>query len=773
MHDSIFGRRAVNILLICCVLLGTLASIPGIAVAGTVPEFASISSVHFSGDGTAGGAETASYDDPICSVDPYYPGCYPILTPMPTPTSTPSDTTKPTASITSPTSASPVYVTSSDSFDVSYSATDAGGVSTTSLTLTGKTPISSLGSGTEQTYTVSGESLSPGTYDLTLTVVDLTGNTRTVTESDAVVVDDTSPSLSDVTVSNQAGGDTVGVGGTVVISATATDALSGLDAVTADVTALGGPSKLSLDHTEGDSFEATYTLEDETLTDGIVWIPVVATDRAGKSLTNPSAITVDTTAPTITKLEVVGSDGSEFVTEGDTVVVSVQAVDPTSDVDSVTVDASPLGGSEAVALQKQHLLHINVIPSHDTEGWYGTFVVTKPSAADGPVLLTVMATDTAGNTETLSDTVTLDTTAPTFSGPSPTTRVSSRTSTISATVADANDVDWKTLAVTVERADETKLYVHDATSSSAGVSVDTTTGELTFSPKEAGLQLDEQKIRVTLSVEDTTGNVGTTTWTFDVDVPTKSKKHKQPTPVPTLLTHVDDGLASVTAVDSETETSVRITQATAGSTVNVTFDPVNVTTRTVRDGATLSEMSVTFAERADFDFRVEYSPTTFDAETPDPDGQSSVGYLRVDHEMSDASVESVTFTFDVNRSTIEAKNATPESLVLYRLVDGEWVTYDLNLVEETDDTYTFRATVPGLSLFVIGAVEAETDAPIVDAEATTPVETVTASADDLSDDAPTDVVTTPETATTSPGFGLVLALVALALCALFAGRRRD
>ncbi|EJN57041.1 hypothetical protein HSB1_44270 [Halogranum salarium B-1] len=666
------------------------------------------------------------------------------------------------------------YVTAGDTVVVTAKATDATtGVASLTVdasALGGSDSLELTNQDDGDLYSVSFTVSEPTVYDgsvaLTVTTIDVAGNV--VTDSDSVTLDTAKPAILTVVVSD-GDDDIVTTGDDVTVRATVAD--TSIPTVTVDASALGGSDALELtravksnsllvdDH--GDVYTATFTVTEPTAEDGPVSLTVSATDSVGFTGTGSDSVTLDTTVPSLTKVHAISKSGGSVVSEGDVVSVTASTTDATAGVTSVTVDASALGGSDSLALTEGQ-----------TSGVYeGSFTVASPTAADGPVSLTVTATDAVGLVTTDSGSVTLDTTGPTFSDLSPTTRVSSRTPVISAVVDDETSIDWKSLTVTVEHADETKQYVHDADLKTPGLAFDDKTSTFTLSPKDAGFELDEKATRVTASVADANGNLGTVTWTFGVDVPSKNKK--TPPSTPSVVARVDGGIAGVVTDQSDDETSVRIRRATAGSTVNVTFDATDVSNRTTRDGGALSEMSVTFAERADFDFRVEYSPTTFDAETPDPDGQSSVGYLRVDHEMSDASVESVTFTFDVNRSTIEAKNATPESLVLYRLVDGEWVTYDLNLVEETDDTYTFRATVPGLSLFIIGAVEAETDAPIVDAEATTPVETATASADDLSDDAPTDVVTTPETATTSPGFGLVLALVALALCALFAGRRRD
>jgi hypothetical protein len=108
--------------------------------------------------------------------------------------------------------------------------------------------------------------------------------------------------------------------------------------------------------------------------------------------------TVDTTKPSINSVTVTEKDGDDTVQVGDTVNVSADVTDAQSGVDTVTVDASALGGSQSLTL------------SHNVgDTYYDSFTVSSPTVSDGSVSLTVNATDAFGLSETDSDSITLET----------------------------------------------------------------------------------------------------------------------------------------------------------------------------------------------------------------------------------------------------------------------------------------------------------------------------------------------------------------------------
>lgn len=108
--------------------------------------------------------------------------------------------------------------------------------------------------------------------------------------------------------------------------------------------------------------------------------------------------TVDTTEPTMSNVVVTEKGGDDTAEAGDTVKVSADVTDTEAGVETVTVDASPLGGEESLTLSHA---------SGDT--YYDSFTVSEPPESDGDVSLTLTATDGFGTNATATDAVTLET----------------------------------------------------------------------------------------------------------------------------------------------------------------------------------------------------------------------------------------------------------------------------------------------------------------------------------------------------------------------------
>ena len=122
-------------------------------------------------------------------------------------------------------------------------------------------------------------------------------------------VDTTKPSISGVTVTEKDGDDTVEVGDTVKVSATVTDATAGVDTVTTDASALGGPDSLTLSHTSGDTYFDSFTVSDPSASDGSVSLTVTASDYFGSTRTDTDSVTLETAIDSVDSLRV----HSEFV----------------------------------------------------------------------------------------------------------------------------------------------------------------------------------------------------------------------------------------------------------------------------------------------------------------------------------------------------------------------------------------------------------------------------------------------------------------------------
>ncbi|WP_049968673.1 GLUG motif-containing protein [Haloferax prahovense] len=143
----------------------------------------------------------------------------------------------------------------------------------------------------------------------------------------------------------------------------------------------------------------------------------------------------------------------------------------------------------------------------------------------------------------------------------------------------------------------------------------------------------------------------------------------------------------------------------------------------------------------------------------------SVGTITVDHTIADENVENVTFTVSLRKSRLAESDLDPDSVALYRDETTQWNRLPTTIVEETDAQYTLEATSPGLSTFVIGAapVANTTDATITTDEPATTTESNITDTIDTTDEPAT-------TASDSPGFGVVLTVIAM-LVGTFVVRR--
>jgi hypothetical protein len=117
-------------------------------------------------------------------------------------------------------------------------------------------------------------------------------------------VDTTKPSISGVTVTEKNGDDTVEVGDTVRVSATVTDATAGVDTVTTDASALGGPDSLSLSHVSGDTYFDSFTVSEPPASDGSVPLTVTASDYFGSTRSDTDSVTLETTVDSVDSLQV-------------------------------------------------------------------------------------------------------------------------------------------------------------------------------------------------------------------------------------------------------------------------------------------------------------------------------------------------------------------------------------------------------------------------------------------------------------------------------------
>ncbi len=151
-----------------------------------------------------------------------------------------------------------------------------------------------------------------------------------------------------------------------------------------------------------------------------------------------------------------------------------------------------------------------------------------------------------------------------------------------------------------------------------------------------------------------------------------------------------------------------------------------------------------------------------------------VGWLRIEVP-EDAEETQSTLTFRVRQSKLDDLDVTASDLRVVRYNDdtGEWETLETRVTEKGDDAVVLEADTPGFSYFGVVAQQVSTTT-------TTPGESTTTTDEWDTDDTETTTTTTDSgeqdgsTTTTSssmPGFGVVVALVALIALALVAVRR--
>jgi len=201
------------------------------------------------------------------------------------------------------------------------------------------------------------------TVDANVTFMDTAGNSSSVTDSQTYTVDTVAPmvSLNDLDTNDQ----TPELTGTI-------DDPTATVVVTVD----------GIDYPATNNGDGTWTLADNTLPALIIAaypITVTATDAAGNVGTDAATLTIDVTAPSVTF--------DDLATNDDTPELTGTTDDPTALI----------------------VVTVNGIDYNATNNGDGTWTLadnTLPSLADGGYIVTVTATDQAGNIGT--DTGTLD-----------------------------------------------------------------------------------------------------------------------------------------------------------------------------------------------------------------------------------------------------------------------------------------------------------------------------------------------------------------------------
>ena len=260
------------------------------------------------------------------------------------------------------------------------------------------------------------------------------------------------------------------------------------------------------------------------LPDGSYSVQASITDDAGNTGGATQSGTLDTLAPTLT-LDTVGAINN-----------STPTISGTSNAPAGTV------------------ITINVTDADNTETFIatvqadGSWSADVPNAlTDGPLTIEASVEDVAGNTTTISETATLNTTAPSIS--------------INALV-DTNDTT-PTINGTSDAADDTIISLTFEDSAGNITTVDTTVTGGVWSV-DAPTDLTEGEYTVTATVNDGLGNIGSATETGQIDLTAPS------------LVITDNGVGNDT-----TPTITGTSDAPQGSTVTVIVTDTSGTPQTM------------------------------------------------------------------------------------------------------------------------------------------------------------------------------------------------
>ncbi|ELZ96984.1 hypothetical protein C440_04383 [Haloferax mucosum ATCC BAA-1512] len=188
----------------------------------------------------------------------------------------------------------------------------------------------------------------------------------------------------------------------------------------------------------------------------------------------------------------------------------------------------------------------------------------------------------------------------------------------------------------------------------------------------------------------------------------------------------------------------------------------------LKGGESVSAVNITFSNKTTGEVIVQ-ERTNVPGTVGEPDGVA-VGYVKITVPKS-ARDDPSTLKFSVRQSKLDELDLSASDLEVQRFNDdtGDWESIDTRVVNDGDDTVVLEADTPGFSYFAITAdeeptttTEPPTDGPTTTTEPPTDGPTTTT-------EPPTDGPTT--TGTGVPGFGAVLAVIALLAIALVAVRR--
>ena len=422
----------------------------------------------------------------------------------------------------------------SEGFDVSGTAQPGATVDVTIGLVTHTVTADANGN---WTTTFTENDIEPGTYDADVNVVatDAAGNTATTTGTIHI---DTEMGLS---IDNTAGGDDSVINAT---EATAGLTLTGSAEAgsTVEVT-MNGATRTVTAGADG-TWSATWTAAELPTGEGDIEVTAVATDASGNVETSTATIDYDTVVNTLTHTSgAVGGDGVINLAEQGQSITASGMVEPGS-----TVTVTLAGVSMAATVSA-------------SGAWSVTYPAGSIPTGEYDTELVISATDAAGNTSSLTESVRVDTVAGDValsSNPIEIDDVINAVEVADGVVISGTATPGLTVTVTLGAASHQVVAAADGSWSSTFLSSEIPSGTYTTD--------------VTATITDAAGNSKTVTDTVDVD------------------THVDDYAFSEVQVEGDgmvsgAEASDGISfsgTVEPGSTVVVSFAGA---TRTVQAGA--------------------------------------------------------------------------------------------------------------------------------------------------------------------------------------------
>ncbi|VUD61829.1 Adhesin BmaC autotransporter [Thalassocella blandensis] len=270
------------------------------------------------------------------------------------------------------------------------------------------------------TYTIVSGAIDSTNLNVSVTATDNAGNTTTAADSSNATVDNVSPTVTDgnISISGATGsGGAYKIGDTV--TATWNNTAGGdsnsdsISSATVDFSAFGGGAAASATNSS-DTWSATYTIVAGAVDGTNLNVSFTAIDNAGNSTStvDTTNAAVDNIAPTMIDANISISGGSgtggAYIL-GDTITATwdnTGSGDNNSDlITAVTVDFSAFGGGGAVSA------------SNSSSTWTATYTLTTDATSASNLNVAMTSVDDAGNSTTTADTsnATVDVDAPAVS----------------------------------------------------------------------------------------------------------------------------------------------------------------------------------------------------------------------------------------------------------------------------------------------------------------------------------------------------------------------